>query len=148
MQSPSQCNKRTVRYGPGNNPVSCTAYTAVNGNLGNIEAVENNGTAFAPKQCLYQKVAVGLESPKMHSPSRCNNRTWRYGPAKTRFHSPRIAQRMEICELQRYQKQWYRLCTKATFISKVSCGIGEPKNAIAFSVQKRTGSFGPSNNPV
>ena len=144
MQSPSQCNKRTVRYDPGNNPVSCTAYTAVNGNLGNIEAVENNDTAFAPKQCLYQKVAVGLESSKLHSPSRCNKRTGRYGPAKTRFHAPRIAQRMEICELQRCQKQWYRLCTKAIFISKGICGYGETKNAIPFSVQYTHRALRPS----
>ena len=32
--------------------------TAENGNLGNFEAVENNDTSFAPKQCLYEKVAV------------------------------------------------------------------------------------------
>ena len=56
MQLPSQFNKRTGRYGLGNNPVSCTADRAENGNLGNFEAVENNGTAYAPKQCLYQKV--------------------------------------------------------------------------------------------
>ena len=80
LQTPSQCNERTRRYGPGNNPVSCTAYKAENGNLVNFEAVENNGIAFAPKQCLYQKVAVYMENPKMQSPSRCNKRTGRYGP--------------------------------------------------------------------
>ena len=79
MQSPSRFNKRTGCYGWANNPVSCNAYRAKNGNFGNSEAVENNGTAFAPKQSLYQKVAVGVENPKMQSPSRFNNRTWRYG---------------------------------------------------------------------
>ena len=49
MQPLPRCNKRTGRYGPANNPVSCTAYRAENGTLGNFEAVEHNGTVFAPK---------------------------------------------------------------------------------------------------
>ena len=49
--------------------------------MGNFEAVENNGSPLAPKQCLYQKVAAGLDNPKMQSPSRCNKRTGRYGKA-------------------------------------------------------------------
>ena len=81
MQSPSRCNKRTGHYGLANNPVLCTAYKDENGNLGNFEAVENDGTALAPKQCLHQKVAVGMENPKMQLPSWCNKPTGRYGPA-------------------------------------------------------------------
>ena len=81
MQSLSRCNKRTGRYAQANNPVSSTAYRVENGNLGNFEAIENNGTAFAPKQSLYQTVAEGMENPKMQSPSRCNKRTGRYAQA-------------------------------------------------------------------
>ena len=81
MQSPLRCNKRTGHYGPANNPVSCTAYRAENVNLGNFETVENNGTAFALKQCLYQKVALRMENPETHSPSQWNKRSGRYGPA-------------------------------------------------------------------
>ena len=81
MQSPSLCNQHTGRYGPANNPVSCPAYRAEIGNLGNFEVVENNGTAFAPKQSLYQKVAVGMENPKMQSTSPFNKRTGCHGPA-------------------------------------------------------------------
>ena len=80
MQSPSRCNKCTGRYWWANNPVSCAAYRAENGNLGNFETVENNGTAFAPKQGLYQKVAVGVENLLIQSPSRCNKLTGRYSP--------------------------------------------------------------------
>ena len=60
MHSHSRCNKRTGRYSVANNPVSCTEYIAENGNFGKFEAVEINSTAFAPNQCLYQKVAVGV----------------------------------------------------------------------------------------
>ena len=63
MQSVFRCNKRTGRYGPANNLDSFTAYRAENANLAKFEAVENNGTAIAPKQCLYQKLAVGMEKP-------------------------------------------------------------------------------------
>ena len=42
----------------------CTAYRADNGNLGNFEAVVHNGTVLPPKQCLYQKVAMGMEDLK------------------------------------------------------------------------------------
>ena len=72
MQSLSRCNKGTGRYVPANNTDSFTAYRAENANLGKFEAVENNGTAFAPKQCLYEKAAGGMENPKMQSASRCN----------------------------------------------------------------------------
>ena len=67
MQSLFPCNKRTGRYRPGNKQVSCTSYNAENGYLGKFEAVENHGSAFEPRQCLYQKVAVGTENPKMQS---------------------------------------------------------------------------------
>ena len=79
MQSPSRCNKHTGCYCPENNPVLCTVYGAEIGNLGNFEAVENNGTTFAPKQWLYQKVDVDMENSKIQPPSRCNKRTGRYG---------------------------------------------------------------------
>ena len=81
MQSPSRCIKRTGRYEPANTPVSCTLCKVENGNLGNFEAVENKSTAFATKQCLYQKVAVAMENTKMESPSRCNKHTGCYFPA-------------------------------------------------------------------
>ena len=80
MQLLYRCNKRTGRFGPENNPVSCIAYRAENGNLGNFEGVENVGTAFAPNQCLYQKVAEDMENPKKQSLSQCNKRTECFGP--------------------------------------------------------------------
>ena len=81
MQSVFRRNKRTVRYGPANKLDSITAYRAENAKFEKFEAFENNGTAFAPKQCISQKLAVGMENPKIQSVSRCNKRTGRYGPA-------------------------------------------------------------------
>ena len=81
MQSLSPCNKRTVRYGPANNPVSCTEESPKNGNLGIFEAVEDNGTALAPRECFHQKVAMGMENLKMQFLSSWNKRLGRQGPA-------------------------------------------------------------------
>ena len=41
----------------------------------------SHGTAFAPKQWLYQKVATGMESSKMYCTSWCRNRTYQCGAA-------------------------------------------------------------------
>ena len=40
-----------------------------------------HGTVFAPKQCLYQKKATGVESPKMYSSHWCKNLTYLCGAA-------------------------------------------------------------------
>ena len=117
-------------------PVSCTVYRAENGNLGSLEPVENNGTAFAPKQCLSQKVAVGKENSKTQSTSRCNKRTGRYSPANTPgFMHGVQCREWKFGKFRSCRKQWYRLCIQAMFGSKGSCGYGEPKNAIANTVQ-------------
>ena len=56
-------------------------YRAENGDLGNFEAVDRNGTAFAPKECLLQKVATCMENLKMEPLCQCNKRTGHYGLA-------------------------------------------------------------------
>ena len=52
------------------------------------------------------------------------------------FMNRRIYPTMEISENSGYLSPWYRVCTKAMFILKGSCGCGEPKNVIALSVQQ------------
>ena len=51
-------------------------YRAPNGNMQNFGPTNPHGTAFAPKQWLYQKEATGMESSKMYCPSRCRYRTY------------------------------------------------------------------------
>ena len=48
-------------------------------NFGPINPI---GTAFAPKQWLYEKEATGMESSKMYYPSRCRYRSYQSGAAK------------------------------------------------------------------
>ena len=51
-------------------PSDVSQYRAENENLQKSGSVFCHGTMFAPKQCLYEKGASGMESPKMHFSSR------------------------------------------------------------------------------
>ena len=42
-----------------------TPFGAEYGNFVNFEAFDHNGTVFAPNQCFYEKVAMGMENQKM-----------------------------------------------------------------------------------
>ena len=104
IQSLSRCNKRTGRYGPANNPVSCTESSPKNGNFGIFEAVEDNGTVFRTRQCLHRKVHMCMENLKMQSLSPCNKRTGRYGRQITRFHPPGKSPKKESLDISKLSK--------------------------------------------
>ena len=59
-------------------PVHGAQYRADNGNLCIFWFTYRHGTVFAPKQCLYQKIAKGMESQKMYFSNRCKNRAYLY----------------------------------------------------------------------
>ena len=50
--------------------------------MGNFGFTNPHGTAFAPKQWLYEKEATGMEISKLYRPSRCRYRTYHCGEAK------------------------------------------------------------------
>ena len=54
-------------------------YRAENGNMRNFGSTNPHGTAFAPKQLLHQKEAMGMESPKLYCSSLCRNSTYQCG---------------------------------------------------------------------
>ena len=56
-------------------PSHVSQYRAKNGNLWKSGSTFCHGTVLAPKQCLYQKEATGMESPKMYSYRRYKNLT-------------------------------------------------------------------------
>ena len=51
-------------------------YRAPNGKMRNFALTNPHGTAFVPKQWLYQTEATGMESSKIYCPSRCRYRTY------------------------------------------------------------------------
>ena len=149
MQSPSLCNQHTGRYGPTNNPVSCPAKRAEIGNLGNFAVVENNGTAFASKQSLYQKVAVGIENPQMQSTSWFNKRTGCYGPANNPVSC--TAYRTEngnLGKFEDFENDGTAFAPKQSLYQKVALGMENPKMQSPSRFNKRTGRYNPGNNLV
>ena len=56
-------------------------YGVGNGNMRKLGPTNPPGTAFAPKQWLYQKEATGMESSKVCCPCWCRNSTYQCGSA-------------------------------------------------------------------
>ena len=106
-------------------------YRSENGNLRKSESTFRHGTVLAPRHCLYQMEATGMERIKMHSSSRCKNRTYLCWTAN--YHvscMPLLSREQKFDEILVYLSPWYRVCTKAMFISKESNRYGESKNVL------------------
>ena len=87
MESPkiyslSWCKNPSYLCGYTKYPISCKAAQGRERNLENFGATFCHGAVFAPKQCLYQKEARTMESPKMYSLSRCKKPRYLCGYAK------------------------------------------------------------------
>ena len=63
-------------------PSQVSQYRAKDRNLRKSGSTFHHGSEFAPKQCLYQMEATGMECPKMHFSNRCINRTYLCNTAK------------------------------------------------------------------
>ena len=106
------------------------ACRAQNGNMRNFGPTNPHGTAFAPKQWLYQNEATGMESSKMYCPSRCRYRTYQSVATNNPLSSGLSGPEWKYAKLRPYQSPWYRVCTKAMVISKRGYGHGEFKNVL------------------
>ena len=136
MYCQSWCRYRTYNWWPQSTPFHGGQYRALNGNMRNFGPTNPHGTAFAPKQSLYQKEATGMESSKMYCHSWCRYRTYYCVAAKYPV-SWGVVQGTEwkYAKLRPYQSPWYHVCTKAMVISKGSYGHGEFKIVSPQSVQ-------------
>ena len=67
---------------PQTTPCNGGLYRVQNGKMRNFGPTNPHGTAFAPKQCLYQKEATGMESSKMYCHSRFRYHTYQCVAAK------------------------------------------------------------------
>ena len=56
-------------------------YRAENGYLRKLGWTDRNCTVLAPRQCLYQKEATGMEGTDMYSTRQCRNPPYLCGPA-------------------------------------------------------------------
>ena len=73
MYSFSRCINPLTCAGRQTTPSQGRRYRAENGNLSKFGRIHRLGTVCAPRQHLYQKEARDMESPEMHSFSRCKN---------------------------------------------------------------------------
>ena len=70
-----RCKKLTYLCGLQTTPSHVRQYKGENGNLRKSGSTISHGTVFARKQCLYQKEAMSIETPKMYSSHGCKNLT-------------------------------------------------------------------------
>ena len=117
-------------------PFHSGQYRAQKGKMRKFEHTNPHGSAFAPKQWLYQKEATGMYSSKMYCPTRCRYHTYQCGAANYPF-SWGVVQGPEwkYAKLRANKSPWYRVCTKAIVVSKGSYGHGDFKNILPQSVQ-------------
>ena len=76
MYCPHRWRKRTFQCGVVNYPTTWGRYRTKNGYIRNFVHPNHHGTAFAPKQWLYQNEATGMESSQMCCPRRCRESTY------------------------------------------------------------------------
>ena len=62
-------------------PSQGSQYRPENGNLRKMGWTCLHGTMFAPRECLYQKEAMGMERLEMHSPTRYKNPSYLCRPS-------------------------------------------------------------------
>ena len=100
-------------------------YRAADTNLRKFRATFDHGAVFAPKQCLCQKEATGMESSKIKSLFQCKKPTSQYRPSNYQvFCIATYRSLYNFAEIRGYIWPWYRHCIKLTFISKGSYGKG------------------------
>ena len=136
MYSSRRCTNLTSA-GLQTTPSQVSQYRAKNGNLRKSGSTFFHGTVFAPKQCLYQKQATGMESLKMYSFRQWKTSVTCAGLQTTPSHvSQYMGRERKFAEIRVYISQWYCVCTKAMFISKGSYGYRDSKNVFLSSVHK------------
>ena len=102
-------------------PSHVRRHRAENGNLGKFRPTFHHGARFASKQCLYQKEARAMESPKMYLLTRCEKATYLCGYAKFLFSCKAAQGRVrKFGEIWAYLSTWCNVCTKAIVKSKGS----------------------------
>ena len=76
-----------------------------------------HGTAFAPKQWLYEKESTGMESSQCITPIRGKTPHTCAGLQTNLFHGRQYrAENGNMRNLGVYQSPWYRVCTKSMVI--------------------------------
>ena len=118
--------------GRQSNPSEPRRYRVEKGNLRSLGWTYCHGTVFAPRRYLNEKEATGMESREMHFPSPCKNPTYLCRSSKYPVSREAVEGREgKLAYIGVDLPPWYRVCTKAIYISKGSQGYGESGNAFS-----------------
>ena len=130
MYFSSRLKNRTYLCVTANYPVSCKPVQGRERKFAEIWVYLSPWYHVSTKAMFIPKVATGMESPKMHSSTRCKNRTYLCGTANYPVSCKAIqGHERKFVEIRVYLSPCYRICTKAMFISKGSYRYGELKNS-------------------
>ena len=131
-------------------PSYVSQYTAANGNLRKSGSTFHHGIMLALKQCLYEKETIAMESPKVHSSRQCKKRTYLCGTANYPVScKPVCGRERKFEKIRVYLSLWYRVYSKAMFISKGSyTGMEIPKMHSSSRCKSRTYLCGTANYTV
>ena len=127
MYCPSWCRNSTYQCGAANYPF----FIESGMKICEISGPPIPSTAFALKQCLYQKEATCIESPKIYCSSSWKTPTYLCGSAKYPVSWLAVyVQEWKYAKFRAYQSPWCRVCTKAMVRPKGSYRYGELKNIL------------------
>ena len=130
-------------------PSHVNQYRDKNGNLKKSGSTYRHGTVFAPKECLYEEEATNMESPKMHSSSRCKNRTYLCRTANYPVScKAEWGREWQFPEIRVYLSPWYRVAPKQCLYEKEAIGMESPKMHSFHQCKNRTYLCGVGNYPV
>ena len=131
-----RCRNCTYQCRAANYSVSWGAVQARNGNLRSFGPTNLPGTAFTPKQWLFENKATCMENSKIYCSSPWKNPTYLCGSAK--YPVSWVAgqsREWKYAKFRAQQSPWYHTCTKAMVISKGSYRYGKLKNVLLLAVR-------------
>ena len=140
-------------------PLTCTGcqstpsrgrqYNVQNGELGKLGRKYGNGTVFARRKYLYQKEAMGMERPEIHSASRCNNLTYLCGASKYPVSRRQYrAQNGKLGKLGRKYTNGTVFALRKYLYKKEATGMERPEMHSASRCNNPTYLCGPTRYPV
>ena len=149
IYSLSRLKKPTSCVAMQSTPSHVRRYRAENGNLGKFGPTFRHVAVFAPKQCLYEKEARAMESPKMYSLSRCKKTTFLCGYVNTPSHVSQY--RVENGNLGKFEPTFRHgavFSPKQCSDQKEAIAMESPKIYLLSRCKKCTYLFGYANYPV
>ena len=130
MHSSSRCKNRTYLYETANYPVLCKPIYGRVRKFAEIRVYLSRWYCVCTKAMFVSKGSYRYGESIMHFSRQCKNRSYLCWTAYYTVLCMTVwGRERKFEEIRVYLSPWYRVCTKAKFISKGSCRNVESKNA-------------------